>query len=96
MIRHTGYALLGSGLYFAASALAIISFDAGVQVEGFMKALTMGTLLKSILVDISFFGAVAGAMTSVVFRKSVNHRLYTWLTLILVLLFCEFVIISIL
>ena len=96
MIRHTGYALLGSGVFFAASLLSIRLFDAGVQVEGFLKAITMGTLLKSILVDISILGAVAGGMTSLVFRKSMNHRLYTWITLCLTLLFCEFVIISIL
>jgi len=96
MIRHTGYALLSSGIFFAASLLSIRLFDAGVQVEGFLKAVTMGTLLKSILVDISILGAVAGGMTSLVFRKSVNHRLYTWITLSLTLLFCEFVIISIL
>ena len=96
MIRHTGYLALGAGLYFAVSLLAIKFFDAGVQVEGFIKAVTDGSLLRSILVDISVFGAIAGGMTSLVFRKSMNHRLYTWITLILVLLFCEFVIISIL
>jgi hypothetical protein len=96
MIRHSAFAALGSGLYFAVSLLAIKFFDAGVQVEGFLKAVTEGSLLRSILVDISVFGAVAGGMASMVFRKSVNHRLYTWITLVMVLLFCEFVIVSIL
>lgn len=96
MFRHLGFSAIGCVLFFIATLLLMNIFDAGVQVEGYRSALRDGFLFRNILIDVSILGAAAGGLSSIVYRKSVNQALYVTITLVLMLAFLEFVLLTIL
>lgn len=95
MVRHLTYSAIGSAAFLVVTLLIAKIFGIGVQVEGFTAALNSGNLLRTILTNITILGAVSGGLASMVFRKSMNHRIYTLVTIILLLVFFEFVLLSI-
>ena len=96
MTRHLAFAAIGSGVFFLVTLLTLLMSSAGVQVEGYLSALESGIVFRNILVDVSIVGALAGGIPSLVFRHSTNQRLYVVITLVLTLIFLQFVLLTIL
>lgn len=95
LIRHLSYSAIGSAAFLVITLIVTKTFGTGIQVEGFTAALNSGNLLRTILTDATILGAVSGGLASIVFRKSMNHKIYTVVTIILLLIFFEFVLVSI-
>ncbi|MBM3178423.1 MAG: hypothetical protein FJZ78_10505 [Bacteroidetes bacterium] len=95
MVRHLSFSAIGSAAFLVVTLVVAKIFGTGIQVEGFTAALNSGNLLRTILTDATILGAVSGGLASMVFRKSMNHRVYTLVTIILLLIFFEFVLVSI-
>ena len=96
MKQHLAFSAFAAGLYFLVTLALLGVVEAGVQVEGFLSAIEDGLLFRSLLIDFTVIGAAAGALASIVFRKSLNQKWYTLITLILVLAFLEFVMVTVL
>lgn len=96
MFRHLGFAAIGCVLFFISTLLLLNFFDAGIQVEGYRNALQEGFLFRNLLLDVSLLGAATGGLSSIVYRKSVNQTIYVNITLVLLLIFLEFVLLTIL
>lgn len=96
MIRHLTFATIGSGIFFLTTLILLKVSEAGIQVEGYLNAVESGILFRHFLVDASLLGAVTGGLASLVFRNSVNQRLYVGITISLTLVFLEFFLLTIL
>lgn len=96
MKKHLGYTALSSGVFFLATILVLLISGEGPQPEGFFPALYNGSIIRSVINYTTLFGAITGGMATLIFRKSMSHKIYTLVTIIGVMIFTEFVIIAIL
>lgn len=96
MKTHLGYTALSSGVFFLATLIVLFITGAGPQLEGLVTAIDRGGIIVRVINYTTLFGMFTGAMATMIFRKSMNHRIYTLLTIFGILIFTEFVIISIL
>jgi len=94
MKKHLGYTALSSGVFFLATLIVLLITGAGPQMEGLVSALDYGGILRQVLTGVTLFGTLTGAMATLIFRKSMNHHIYTLITIILVMLFTEVVIVA--
>jgi formate-dependent nitrite reductase membrane component NrfD len=93
MKKHLGYTAFSSGVFFLATLIVLLVTGAGPQMEGLVSALDYGGILKQVVTGASLFGTLTGLMATLIFRKSMNHRTYTLITIILALIFTEAVIV---
>lgn len=96
MTRHIGYTALSSFAFFIVTLIVLLITGAGPQMEGLLTSLNHEGIIRNILIDATLFGAFTGGMATLIFRKSMNHQVYTLITIILVVIFTEFVIVAIL
>ena len=96
MKQHLGYIALSSGVFFLATVIVLFITGAGPQPEGFFPAIDHNGIISGTINYTTTFGALTGALATLIFRKSMNHRIYTLLTIFGVMIFTEFVIIAIL
>jgi hypothetical protein len=94
MTKHLAYSLIG-GLLFLGVTMVVLNFwDTGVH-EGLLDAISESTVYREVLKASFWIGALTGGISSIALRKSVNQKIYVWIVLIFILLFTEFVIITI-
>ncbi|MFZ9504748.1 MAG: hypothetical protein ACO263_09280 [Cyclobacteriaceae bacterium] len=96
MKKHLGYVGISSGVFFLSTTLVLLITGAGPQVEGLLPALQREGVIWQVLIHATLFGTFTGAMATLIFRKSMNHRAYTWITIILMMIFTQIVILAIL
>jgi hypothetical protein len=91
-MKHFGFALIGVVMFFIITLITLKFTKAGIQTEGLKDAILLGGIMKSILVTACWIGFIAGGLSSLVFRKSENQKIYVWIVLIFILIFTEVVI----
>jgi len=91
-VRHLVHSLAGAGFFFFAILAVIQLTDVGVRSsDSFMGVFENGYLTK-IISGVTWLGAFAGFLSSLVFRKSANQRLYVTITLVLTMAFVSAII----
>jgi len=94
MTKHLGYSLIGALLFLVVTMLVLDFWDTGVH-EGLLDAISESTVYRATLKAAFWIGALAGGISSIALRKSENRKTYIWIVLIFLLMFTEFVIVSI-
>ena len=93
MTKHIGYALIGGVLFFGTTILVLWFSDNGIH-ESFSNAITNRSVFRSSLKASLWIGVLAGGITSITLRKSVNQKVYIWIALLFTLTVMELVIAS--
>jgi hypothetical protein len=91
MTKHLGYSLIGGLLFLAATVIILWFSDTGIY-NGFEDAISRNPLFRSSLKTSFWIGVLAGGISSIVLRKSINSKVYVWIALIFTLILTEFVI----